>query len=215
MHAVCTTDELFQEIKVQLRQHAAHLDGARQQFQFVPRPGGAYPERAISHFFIRALMDAIKGTAVLEAAFASDKTKKNDNHLDAIVFNDEIAILAEFKTAWAPSHWKSLAIDAERIQRFLPDIAARFVDGKKRRLFAFYGVDAWRLETANGWVEIGQPHKKWTLPEVFHRMKRGIQNVWSEPGDTKGKDYDGYYLLFALEELGVPQCPTTAQSKVI
>lgn len=197
----CTSDELVQAIAIQLQKHAAHLDGARKQFQFVPREGGAYPERAISHFFIRALMDAIQGTAVLEAAFPNVVTSKNDNHLDAIVFNAEVAILAEFKTAWAPIHWHYLAEDAGRVQRFAPGIAKRFRDGKQRRQFAFYGVDAWRLEIANAW-ENGEAYKKWTLPPVFAPMRRGIQTVWrDEPGDSKGKDYDGYYLLFAVDEL--------------
>ncbi|NLX97330.1 MAG: hypothetical protein GXY83_14260 [Rhodopirellula sp.] len=65
-----------------------------------------------------------------------------------------------------------------------------------------YGLDAWRCLTAQAW-QSGTPQGNWCLPEVFSPMSRGYEVVWREDtGPQKGKDFDGYYLLFALEELG-------------
>lgn len=205
---------MFEDIVRNLREQSVELNAALNQFQFVPREGGAYPERSISHFYIRALMDAINGRAVLEPSFPNDRTQKNDHHLDAIVFNDDVAILAEFKTAWAPTHWESLAQDVNRVRvRFAPQINERFKGAKvgmPRRLFGFYGVDAWRFEIARCW-ESGVPYRSWNIPTQFTSMMRGIQVV--SQNESKGKDYDdGYYLLFAFEELFPDQFPATTQS---
>lgn len=196
-------EDLFQRIRDALVKQAANLNTARQVFQIVPRSQGAYPERAISHFAIRAACDAVDGIAILEAGFPNDSESKNDNHLDALIFNDEIAILAEFKRAWTPSHWKGIAADAVRIERFGPAISKRFndTDKPKRRLFALYGLDAWRVEIANAWRD-ESTCDRWKLPDKFKAMKRGYVVVWTEPnGRQPGTDYDGYYLLFAIEQL--------------
>lgn len=200
MRADYTCDDLFQAISARVRQHAMHLNRADEQFQIIPSEGrgGAYPERAITYFFIQALREAIDGTVILETPFQNQVTSKHEFHLDAVVFNDDLVILAEFKTAGAPAHWDLLAADFNRVNAFAKVIDTRFRVAKPRRLFEFYGVDAWRERIAEVWLT-GNPSHGWKLPDVFREMNRGIERVWTK----KAADFDSYHLLFALKEIKV------------
>ncbi|MEX1095820.1 MAG: hypothetical protein WED34_07200 [Planctomycetales bacterium] len=181
----------------------------------MPRIMGAYPERAVSFFFIRALASAVgdrrgDGHVVLEVGVANEPGKRFDRHFDALVFGDEIAFLAEFKQVWTPKNWLWLADDVDRVHHFADQVLNRFKNRESAeqpgpsRFFGFYGCDCWRSEVAAAW-KTGDQFKRWTIPPAFLEMHRGSQTVWSvDGGRKKGTDFDGYYFLWAMEELPAP-----------
>jgi len=90
---------MFERISRTVAEQARRLAETRSRFRIAVGQNG-YPERAISYFYIRAIVDAVhQGTAVIEVPIPSDTTKRTDNHLDTLVFDDDVAILAEFKRA--------------------------------------------------------------------------------------------------------------------
>ena len=205
---------MFTRINERIRANASLLDGARRHFRLAVGKN-AYPERTVSHFFIRALVEALSpdpqantpasgtgASALLEVAVVSGTSGRVDNHLDALVFNEDTAILAEFKRAWSPSHWKDLAADVRRVRGLVAqDIGARFLDHGTRQLIGFYGVDAWRQSVVDAWSS-GQSHRNWNVPPEMAGMQRSAHVVWRDDSpDRTGKDYDGYYLLWAFEPL--------------
>ena len=154
-----------------------------------------YPERTISYYYVAALKEALKpANVLLEIPVAGLRVGRHDNHIDALVFNDRCAVMAEFKRVWTPDHWEWLADDLKRLKtRACREISERFTDKRKRRCFIFLGADCWRLEVAQVW-KTGIKTEKWKLPPVLLAGNRGYSTVWRETG----KDYDGYYFTWAL-----------------
>jgi hypothetical protein len=183
--------------------HSLRFKMARERFR-IALPRGVYPERSISYFYIGALAEALNGgTAIAEVPFDNAEGSKLNNHLDAIVFNDHCAILAEFKRSWTPAHWMDLASDIERVDRFANKLLTRFHDNRPRMLFSFFGTDAWRSEVANAWKSDGS-YKNWTVPSEFQNMKFGSIKVWNGDDDLEEllrKNEDGYYWLWACKQL--------------
>jgi len=183
---------------------ATRFDAAQQAFR-VTTKRNAYPERTVSYFYVEALRQALGGAEVLlEVPIAGAASGRRDNHIDALVFNCDVAILCEFKRVWGPSHWQWLAEDVARIgPSVVADIASRFTSGPEsapRRLFAFFGADCWYEHIAGLWLT-GTSDRRWLLPEVFREMTRGTHTVWRRPGE----DFDGYYLTWALTPLASPE----------
>lgn len=196
---------LYDRISREVERNIPGLDAARHEFQ-LSQGGNAHPERAVSYFFIRAIADAIGGARVfLEVPVLNTKSGRRDNHLDALVFNNEVAILAEFKRGWTPRLWQDLAADAKRVRDVVGgDVLKRFLDKKPRSLHGFYGIDAWRAPIAKAWRS-GTGYEGWSLPEVFREMYRRMHCVWEDPDKGKAKAYHGYYALWALEPLNVAE----------
>jgi hypothetical protein len=157
---------------------------------------GNYPERMVSYYYIQALVRALKTTSVLlELPVTGKRNNRADNHIDALVFNDREMIVAEFKVGWAPSHWESLARDLQRIQGPAgQEIGRKFLKKRHRKSWIFLGADCWYQHIAESWKS-GEPIKRRALPPALGKAcYRDYVRVW----DLKGKDYDGYYLTWAL-----------------
>lgn len=153
----------------------------------------------VSYYYIRAIAMAMalpRAHVLLELPVSGKSGRKQDNHIDALIFNDREVVLAEFKVGWAPSHWEALARDFERLRgRVAKEILNKFKDGRRRRTFIFLGSDCWRLEKAETWKS-GRSGK-WNLPKPIlaaHRAHRDYLPVY----DENGKDYDGYYFTWAV-----------------
>jgi hypothetical protein len=196
---------LYDRISREVERNLLGLDVARRKFQ-LSQGGNAYPERVLSYFFIRAIADAKGGADVfLEVPVLNTKSGRRDNHLDALVFNNEVAILAEFKRGWTPRLWQDLAADVKRVRDVVGgDVLKRFRDKKPRRLHGFYGIDAWRAPIADAWLS-GTEYRRWVLPDVFSKMDRRMHFVWENPDKSKVKDDHPYYALWALEPLNVAE----------
>ena len=186
-----------------VEQHAQRLKQACAQFH-IALPGRAYPERSITYFYIGALAEALDGgTVIAEVPFPNADGSISNNHLDAIVFNDEVAILAEFKRSWTPNHWLDLAHDIPRVLRLADSILPRFRDKRSRTLFGFYGSDSWRSQAAHAW-KTGEVYRGWQLPPEFERMNRGAMKVWDRTDDSEALQQtqeDGYFWIWACEQL--------------
>ena len=182
---------LFSALKV------AAEDFVRALEFFEPTSGpNAYPERMVSYYYIQALAKALgkSPNVFLEVPFAGKRGGKKDNHIDALVFNDREMVMAEFKRAWTPSQWRSLATDLKRLQgRAGREIRRSFEDSDKRRSFVFLGADCWRADVAKVW-KTDSKVRLWTVPPTLRNAHREYLRVFS----GKGKDYDGYYLTWAL-----------------
>lgn len=163
---------------------------------FDPRPGrdNSYPERMVSYYYVQALARALPGAHVLlEIAITGESGREFDNHVDALVFNDHELVVAEFKVSWAPSHWVHLARDLERLRG---PVAKQIRTGfavRGRRAFIFLGTDCWHRGGADAW-KAGTKFGKWILPESMHTSERDYLCVYPD----KGRDFDGYYLTWAL-----------------
>jgi len=155
-----------------------------------------YPERLVSHFYIRALAQALKTKSVLQELPVTGKaSQRADNHVDALIFNDSELVVAEFKVGWAPSHWEALAKDLNRLRGpVAQQIARKFTDKQKRTAWIFIGADCWQPHIAEAW-KLGKPARRWTLPSSLgNAYYRDYIRVWRD----KGKGFNGYYLTWAL-----------------
>jgi len=165
---------------------------------FEPTTGvKTYPERMVSYYYISAIAMALPRASVfLELPVTGKRERKQDNHIDALVFNDREVVVAEFKVGWAPSHWEALARDFQRLTGpIAKEIRKKFKGSPRRRAFIFLGTDCWRLEKAKIWTS-GIRSGKWNLPKpmLAARVHRDSLRVFSE----NGKDYDGYYFTWAV-----------------
>lgn len=197
------TSTLIDAINKAVNQHTARMKSACARFH-IALDGRSYPERSFSHFYLGALAAALDGGAVIaEVPFPKAQGSIPNNHLDAIVFNDDFAILAEFKRSWTPSHWQDLALDVDRVHRFADNIQSRFRDNRERTLIGFYGCDSYRSQAADVWTNGGE-YNRWKLPHEFLPMKRSKSRVWHRNDDPEAPlqaKEDGYYWLWACEQL--------------
>jgi hypothetical protein len=75
-----------------------------------------YPERMVSYYYIRAIAKALpRANILLELPVTGKHEHRQDNHIDALIFNDRELVVAEFKRGWAPSHWEFLSIGELKI----------------------------------------------------------------------------------------------------
>jgi len=165
---------------------------------FEPTSGNkAYPERMVSYYYIRAIAMALpRANVFLELPVTGKRGRKQDNHIDALVFNDREVVVAEFKVGWAPSHWEALARDFERLRGSVAkEIRKKFEGAPRGRAFIFLGTDCWRLEKAKAWKS-GMESGRWNLPKPMLALAahRDYLCVWTE----KGKGFDGYYFTWAV-----------------
>lgn len=165
---------------------------------FEPTTGNkTYPERMVSYYYIRAIAMALPHANVfLELPVTGKHGRKQDNHIDALVFNDRELVVAEFKVGWAPSHWEAIARDFQRLTGSVAkEIREKFEGRQRRRAFIFLGTDSWRLEKAEIWTS-GKRSGKWNLPKLMlaDRVHRDYLPVFRE----EEKDYDGYYFTWAV-----------------
>lgn len=144
----------------------------------------SYPERMISYYYIQALAKALQPASVLlEIPVAGARGHRRDNHIDALIFNDRETIIAEFKRAWTPSHWRDLAGDLKRVQgRAGREMRKRFEDNHKRRSFVFLGADCWYSEVAEAWKPAPEQHGG-----PFHPHCLRLIATISVSTQTKGK----------------------------
>lgn len=165
--------------------------------RFEPTTGDkVYPERMVSYYYIRAIAKALpRAHVLLELPVTGKRGRKQDNHIDALVFNDREVVVAEFKVGWAPSHWEALARDFERLRGpIAQEIRGMFRDDQRRRAFIFLGADCWYLEKAKAWASGMRSGKEWSLPQPMLATDREYLPVYHD----KGKDYDGYYFTWAV-----------------
>ena len=167
--------------------------------QFDPTTGEkTYPERMVSYYFVRAVGEALQGANVL-LEMPVTIGGRQDNHIDALIYSEQEVVLAEFKRGWAPSHWKSLATDYERLQRvsLTKEIQSKFRIRCPRRAYIFLGTDCWVEWIGEIW-KTGESSRGWTLPKMLHETTRDYVRVYKCEPDDKGKGYDGYYFAWAL-----------------
>jgi hypothetical protein len=192
---------LEQRLRNALKVTADEFNRALYQFDPTPDRSNSYPERMVSYYYVRALARALpRANVFLEIPIRGRSNRGWDNHIDALIFNDREVIVAEFKVAWAPEHWESLARDLARLRRasvaeeirMCFDKAER-VAPRPRRPFIFLGADVWRPERAEAWKS-GDNAGNWALPTSMLASRRDYVCVYPD----KGKDFDGYYLTWAL-----------------
>ncbi|MGC2519273.1 MAG: hypothetical protein WA373_09255 [Burkholderiales bacterium] len=162
---------------------------------FEPTTGvKAYPERMVSYYYIRAIAMALSPANVF-LELPVTRGGKQDNHIDALVFNHDEVVAAEFKVGWAPSHWDALARDLKRLRGpIAKEIRNKFKGGPRRRPFIFLGSDCWNPEKAKVWTS-GIQSGGWNLPKpMLAAHDRDYLRVYPD----KGKGYDGYYFTWAL-----------------
>ena len=191
--------ELVHRLREALKVAAGEFNRALCYFDPAPDRINSYPERMVSYYYIRALARALpRANALLEIPV---KSKRGwDNHIDALVFNDHEAIVAEFKVAWAPDHWEALARDLERLKRasVVRGIRKSFEKAERaashrRRPFIFLGADVWYRARAEAWKS-GKKAGNWILPKSMLASQRDYICVYP----YKGTGLDGYYLTWAL-----------------
>ena len=187
-------ERLRQAIKAAARKFNRTIDSYEPTFDANP-----YPERLVTYYYVQALANALgSGSVLLEVPVTGSSGKRRDNHIDALVFSEHDLVLAEFKRAWTPSHWKLLAADLKRLQELAGrEVRGRFRHGPQRRAWLLLGSDCWREAVANVWKS-GSAAKGWAVPTPFLRADRDYVTVYRE----NGQDYDGYYLTWALVRLG-------------
>jgi hypothetical protein len=123
--------------------------------RFEPTVGDkTYPERMVSYYYIRAIAKALpRANVLLELPVTGKQKHRQDNHIDALIFNDRELVVAEFKRGWAPSHWESLARDFERLRG--PNVEKAILRGFGNRplppAYIVLGSDCWRPEKAETW----------------------------------------------------------------
>ena len=156
---------------------------------------GNYPERMFSYYYIRAIAMAVpRANVFLEVPVTGKRGHKQDNHIDALVFNNSEVVVAEFKVGWAQSHWDALTRDLARLQGpVAQDIRSKFSDKRPRRTWVFLGADCWRQRVADMWKS-GNTAGRRTVPPALGKVYRDYVCVW----EGKGKSFDGYYLTWAL-----------------
>jgi hypothetical protein len=192
--------DLAQRIRSALGTTAREFNRALTHFDPAPGRVNTYPERMVSYYYIRALSRALASGRVLLEIPVKGKSKRGwDNHIDALIFSDGELVLAEFKVAWAPSHWPALAQDLERLRTpsVNREIRACFTDRQRRHSYVFLGADCWYRKRAETWRS-GVDSGKWILPRSMRSSHRDFVCVY----DEFGKDYDGYYLTWALAPFG-------------
>src|SRR5258706_12084016 len=153
---------------------------------FEPTTGiKTYPERMVSYYYVRAIAMALPRASVfLELPVIGKRERKQDNHIDALVFNDGEVVVAEFKVGWAPSHWEALARDFRRLSGpIAKEIRKKFKGSPRRRAFIFLGSDCWRPERAEAWKS-GKRAGNWKLPKSMLGSQRDYVCVYPD----KGKD---------------------------
>lgn len=183
---------LYKSLKVMARE----FNGALDRFDPAPSRTNSYPERMVSYYYIQAIARALPGANVLlEIPVTGESRRGWDNHIDALVFNDREVVAAEFKVAWAPSHWVALARDLERLRkaRVMREIRAGFSGRGRRRWYILLGSDCWYRARAEAWKS-GKKAGNWVLPESMRASHRGYICVYP----NQGKDFDGYYFTWAL-----------------
>ncbi len=196
--------ELKQRLRKALSDTAGEFNRALARFDPAPDRDNSYPERMVSYYYVQALARALRTTNVFLEIPVKGRSKRGwDNHIDALIFNDHEVVVAEFKVAWAPEHWESLALDLERLKRtsVVKEIRKSFekaerVATRRRRSFIFLGADVWRPERAEAWKS-GEKAGNWVLPKSMLLSQRDYVRVYRD----KGKDFDGYYLTWALFDL--------------
>ena len=188
-------------IEAELQRCAREIDNAVTAFDVCDLSRNGYPERLLTYYLIQAVARCLERPKVLlEVPIRNPADTRDDNHIDAIVFDDATAFLCEFKRAWAPRHWVDLAADARRVSAVEDDLALRF-GRRPRQLIGFYASDCWQKAVATAWCT-GTSYKRWQLPEVFRSMTRGSCTV----SERKGTSFDGHYLTWALH--GAPDTTT-------
>ena len=124
----------------------------------------------------------------------SKRGRKQDNHIDALEFNDREVVVAEFKVAWAQSHWDALTRDLARLQGPVSqEMRRKFIDKRRRCPWVFLGADCWRQKVADVWKS-GSTAGRRTVPPALDKAHRDYVRVWAEEGTS----FDGYYLTWAL-----------------
>ena len=188
--------ELAQRLSKALRVTSSDLNRALGCFDPAPGRDNSYPERMVSYYYIRALAKALPGANVLLEIPVTGRSKRGwDNHIDALIFNDREVIAAEFKVAWAPSHWVALARDLERLRgsSVAKELRTGFTDRRRRRSYILLGADCWYRRRADAWKS-GVRAGTRALPKSMLASQRDYLCVYPETG----RDYDGYYLTWAL-----------------
>ncbi len=186
-------------IEAELQRSAREIDAAVSAFDVCDLARNGYPERMLTYYLIQAVARCLKRPQVLlEVPIRNPADTRDDNHIDAIVFDKDAAFLCEFKRAWAPRHWVDLAADARRV-RALEDGLGRRFSHRPHRLFGFYAADCWYKAVAAAWCT-GTTYRRWQLPEVFRPMRRGSCTVF----ERKGTSFDGHYLTWALHGASDP-----------
>jgi len=188
--------ELKERLRNALKVTASEFNCALDCFDPSPGRVNTYPERMLSYYYIQALVRALPHTDVfLEIPVTGKSGRGRDNHIDALIFNDHEVVVAEFKVAWAPSHWVDLARDFDRLRgrRVAQEIRRGFTDNRRRRPFVFPGADCWYPERANAWKS-GLPAGRWILPKPLLAARRDYLRIYPD----KGSDFDGYYFTWAL-----------------
>ncbi len=179
-----------------------------QSFQICDLARNGFPERMVSYHLIQAITQTLDNpVTLLEVPIRNAADTKDDNHIDAIVFDEQTAIICEFKRAWLPSHWSNLATDVRRVRAKVNDLRRRFVSAPEVFL-GFYASDCWVSSIATSWVNGRNEYKRWVLPEEFRFITRGkceVSDFFGKPPE------DGHYLTWALEEL--PIFPTVTQAQ--
>ena len=187
--------ELRQRGRNALRSAARDFNCALDHFDPAPNRNNSYPERMVSYYYIQALARALPSANVLLEIPVTGRPRRGwDNHIDALIFNDREVVVAEFKVAWAPSHWVDLAGDLERLRT--PTVAREILAGfsvRRHRPYIFLGADCWRPERADAWTS-GMKAGKWVLPKSMLASQRDSLCVYPD----KGTDFDGYYFTWAV-----------------
>lgn len=163
--------------------------------RYEPTTGNkTYPERMFSYYYIRAIAKALpRANVLLELPITSKHGHRQDNHIDALIFNDRMVVAAEFKRGWAPSHWRDLAKDLERFGgRIADEIRSGFRRRRPRHAFILLGSDCWKLKHAKEWTA-GTRSGRWNFPRTEFEH-RDYLRVYKD----KGRDYDGYYFTWAV-----------------
>ncbi len=155
---------------------------------------GNYPERMVSYYYIQAIAMALpRANVFLEVPVTGKRGRKQDNHIDALVFNDREIVIAEFKVGWAQSHWDALARDLARLQGpVAQEIRGKFKKAG-RHPWIFLGADCWRQKVADVWKS-GNTVGRRTVPPTLGKAHRDYVRVW----EGTEKSCDGYYLTWAL-----------------
>ena len=165
---------------------------------FDPRPGrdNSYPERMVSSSLRPGSRQGASRvrTCSLEIAIAGESGRESDNHVDALVFNDHKLVVA--RNSRFPGHPVTGYISHGISERLRGPVAKQIRTGfavRGRRPFIFLGTDCWHRGGADAW-KAGTKFGKWILPESMHTYRRDY--VCVDP--DKGRDFDGYYLTWAL-----------------
>lgn len=186
------------DLRPHLIEQAKHFTAAHDAFHITVDPGNGYPERTVSRYMIQALVAAIPGSqCLLEVPISHPERKRQDEHIDALIFNDDLCVIAEFKRVYARHHWDWLGEDAIRLKlRVAPILHERFKDGRHRQVIKFVGADCWYADHARIWKGERTDEVK-TKPGLLPPIIAGLHRDALTLRGHQAAGMDGYYWLWA------------------